>query len=148
MRYKTLFTLALAIVSVSGFAQQLPIGSCGIVCTYDAAGNRLKRVYFCNNGTDPYPRIQQQQATEGQTTEYQPVDALYPNPTSGKFTVTFSKSLTDAAISIMDNNGKVVARFKASGYMVEFDLSPYAAGIYYIRIEEDGKAISKKVVKQ
>lgn len=146
MKYKILFTIAFIVVSVVCFAQQLPLGTCGIVCTYDAAGNRLKRVYFCNNGVDPYPRAQK--APDGETTEYQPVDALYPNPTSGKFTVTFSKSLSNAAVSITDNNGKVVAQFKASGYNVEFDLSPYAAGIYYIRIEEEGKLISKKVVKQ
>ena len=36
-------------------AQQLPIGYCGIVNVYDNAGNRIRRVYFCNNGIDPYP---------------------------------------------------------------------------------------------
>ena len=28
------------------YSPQLPAGSCVIVCTYDANGNRLKQVYF------------------------------------------------------------------------------------------------------
>lgn len=125
-------------------AQQLPLGSCGIVCTYDASGNRIKRVYFCNNGTDPYPTRVQAKTTE----EVQQVDALYPNPTSGRFVVTFSKPLTNATVSILDVNGKAVARFNANGNTVEFDLSSNAAGIYFIRIDDDGYTILKKVIKQ
>jgi len=34
------------------------------------------------------------------------------------------------------------------GNKVDFDLSKYAAGVYYIKIEEKGKTITKKVVKQ
>ena len=139
------------------FAQQLPLGTCGIVNVYDAAGNRTMRVYFCNNGLDPYP-MRNQQPTENdkgisviketETKEFQYVDALYPNPTTGKFFVTFSKNLSNASISITDNNGKALAQFKASGNKVDFDLSPYAAGVYYVRIEEGGKIITKKVIKQ
>ena len=140
---------------LQGLAQQLPLGTCGIVNIYDAAGNRTKRVYFCNNGIDPYPTGPQMEGKgletiveKKETKEFQYVDALYPNPTTGKFFVTFSKNLTNGIISIMDNNGKTLAQFKASGYKVDFDLSPYAAGMYYVRIEENGKVITKKVIKQ
>lgn len=154
-----LIIIALSVFLASeSIAQQLPLGTCGIVNVYDAAGNRTKRVYFCNNGIDPYPTGSQ---TEGrgteivvetketkETKEFQYVDALYPNPTTGKVFVTFSKNLSNAFISITDNNGKVLTQFKASGYKVDFDLSPYTAGMYYVRIEEDGIAITKKVIKQ
>ena len=156
---RKIITIAISFFfALQGFAQQLPLGTCGIVNIYDAAGNRTKRVYFCNNGIDPYPTGPQ---TEGkgteivvekketkETKEFQYVDALYPNPTTGKFFVTFSKNLLNASVSIVDNNGKTLAQFKASGYKVDFDLSPYAAGMYYVRIEEDGKVITKKVIKQ
>jgi ribosomal protein S11 len=153
---KRLFITAISFFfALQGFAQQLPLGTCGIVNVYDAAGNRTKRVYFCNNGIDPYPTGSQPagKGTEtviekNETKEFQYVDALFPNPTTGRFFVTFSKSLSNASISITDNNGKTIVQFKASGYKVDFDLSPYAAGMYYVRIEEDGKAITKKVVKQ
>jgi hypothetical protein len=153
---KKIFTITVIFfVAFQGFAQQLPLGTCGIVNVYDAAGNRTKRVYFCNNGIDPYPTGPQTAGKgaeaiveKNETKEFQYVDALYPNPTTGKVFVTFSKSLSNASISITDNNGKALAQFKANGYKVDFDLSPYAAGMYYVRIEEDGKVITKKVIKQ
>lgn len=150
-------TIIAFVLSFESIAQQLPIGTCGIVNVYDAAGNRTKRVYFCNNGIDPYPlRSQQPPGDDNEiavkketgSTAFQYVDALYPNPTTGKFFVTFSKNLANASISITDNTGKTLTRFTASGNKVDFDLSPYAAGMYYVRIEEGGKVITKKVIKQ
>lgn len=154
-----ILTVIAFVVSLESIGQQLPVGTCGIVNVYDAAGNRTKRVYFCNNGIDPYPLRNNQQPTqsetetpavtkEGESREFQYVDALYPNPTTGKFFVTFSKNLSNASISITDNTGKTLTRFNANGNRVDFDLSPYAAGIYYVRIEEGGKVITKKVIKQ
>lgn len=156
MKKQLIIFATLICIALSGFSQQLPLGTCGIVNVYDAAGNRTKRVYFCNNGEEPYPEnnIGGKVSNEaiivgkGETSEFQTVDALFPNPTTGKFFITFSKTLVNASVSISDNNGKVISTFRASGTKVEFDLSPYAAGVYYVRIEENGKAITKKVVKQ
>jgi hypothetical protein len=134
------------LMSLATFAQQLPSGTCGIVCTYDASGNRLKRVYFCNNGTDPYPtRVE---TTAKTTEEVQQADALYPNPTSGKFYVTFRIALNKATVYIMDVTGKAISRFTASGNTINFDLSSSPGGIYFIRIDDGGNTILKKVVKQ
>ena len=147
MKNKIIVTLITAFISMAGLAQQLPLNTCGIVNTYDASGNRLKRVYFCNNGVDPYPTKAAQQTTKT-TEEFQSVDALYPNPTTGRFFVTFSKALNNAAVSLTDVNGKVIKQFKASGYKVDFDLSMFAAGVYFVMINDAGNIISKKVVKQ
>lgn len=142
--------------SVSAIAQQIPVGSCGFVYLHDAAGNRTKAVYFCNNGIDPYPsRVgSTPQAhpeitdAELKTMEFQPVNAIYPNPTTGRFSITFSVSVSGAAISITDAAGKTIEQIKASGTRVDFDLSSRPSGIYYVRIEENGKVISKKIVKR
>jgi hypothetical protein len=147
MKKKIFITLITAFIAFTGFAQQIPLNSCGIVCTYDAAGNRLKRVYFCNNGVNPYPTKAKPDKTKI-TEDFQPVDALYPNPTTGKFSVTFSKALDKAIIHILDESGKIISRVKAKGYKVDFDLSARAAGVYYVRIEENGNIITKKIVKQ
>jgi hypothetical protein len=121
---------------------QLPQNACGIVNVYDNAGNRTKRVYFCNNGP-AYP------ARKAQSTEVvQQVDALYPNPTTGKFVVTFSRALQKAQVLMMDVNGKTISRFVANGNLIEFDLSSSPGGIYFIRIDDAGNVILKKVVKQ
>lgn len=145
MKKKFLFLLLITAFAFPALAQQLPLNACGIVCTYDASGNRLKRVYFCNNGTDPYPaRVETAKTTE----EVQQVDALYPNPTSGKFYVTFRIALNKATVYIMDVTGKIVSRFTASGNTINFDLSSSPGGIYFIRIDDGENTIVKKVVKQ
>jgi hypothetical protein len=119
MKQKLIVTVIALFFAVAGFAQQLPWGTCGIVNVYDGAGNRTKRVYFCNNG-DPYPS--KQNPSNAEVMEYQMVDALYPNPTTGKFSVTFSKPLQNAIISVTDVNGKPIQKFNASGDKVDFDL--------------------------
>lgn len=157
MKYKFIISILSFLVTIEVFAQDqptLPFGTCGIVNVYDAAGNRTKRVYFCNNGIDPYPMrgapadtmVTKEEKKE--TIEYQSVDALYPNPTTGKFFVTLSKNMTNASVSVIDNSGKTLTTFKASGYKIDFDLSPYSSGMYYVRIEEEGSVITKKVIKQ
>jgi hypothetical protein len=138
---KEIILLMITIASAfPALAQQLPANTWGIVNIYDNAGNRTKRVYFYNNTTDPYPARK--------TTENVPqVDALYPNPTTGTFSVTFSRALNNAVVSLLDVNGKPISRFKANGNRVDFDLSPYASGIYFVRIDDAGNIILKKVIK-
>jgi hypothetical protein len=146
MKKKFLFLILITAIALPGISQQLPLNACGIVCTYDASGNRLKRVYFCNNGNDPYPtRVE---TTAKTTEEVQQVDALYPNPTTGKFYVTFRIALNKATVYIMDVTGKAISRFTASGNTINFDLSSSPGGIYFIRIDDGENTIVKKVVKQ
>jgi hypothetical protein len=111
------------------------------------AAHHTKRVYFCNNGSDPYPARKANQQT-GISEEFQYVDALYPNPTSGRFSITFSKSLKDAEVFLTDYNGRVIQQFRATGNKVDFDLSSVSAGVYFVRINDNGNTITKKVVKQ
>jgi Secretion system C-terminal sorting domain len=159
---KQFILCALIIFSaLSAIAQQIPVGSCGIVYIHDAAGNRTKRIYFCNNNTDPYPTLVNLDTSglpgisnsvftkeEVKNMEFQEINALYPNPTSGQFSVTFNKSVANASITITDANGKKVQQVKATGNKVDFDLSAMASGIYFVRIEENGTVITKKVIKQ
>lgn len=111
-----------------------------------------------NNGTNPYPQRdsivkgdKDEEQTEiklNETTEFQQIEALYPNPTTSKFSVTFSKALNNTTIYVLDAAGKTIMTVKARGYKADFDLAGKAAGVYYVHIEENGKIITKKVVKQ
>ena len=80
--------------------------------------------------------------------EIQPVNALYPNPTTGIFFIRFGKALVNANISITDNNGKAVMQYKATGFKLTCDLTSLAVGIYFVKIEDNGQLITKKVIKQ
>ena len=146
MKKRLLLSFFTFFIGMVIFGQQLPLNTCGIIHMYDDAGNRTKRMYYCNNGGN-YPTTVKQEEI-GETTEFQYVDALYPNPTTGKFSITFSKELKNAKVFVTDINGKVISSFKASGFMINFDLSGVASGVYFVRIDDAGNIISKKVVKQ
>ena len=159
MKKKIVFLMLTVFSALSGIAQQIPLGSCGIVYIHDIAGNRTRRLYYCNNG-GPYPTFTNIDSTsvkqapdvftkaELNNMEFQPVDALYPNPTSGIFYITFSKLLSNANITLVDMNGKTVQQYKASGLKLTCNLSALAAGIYFVKIEENGRIITKKVIKE
>ena len=135
------------ICSLHSFAQEIPVGSCGLLMTYDAAGNRIKREYYCNNGSNRIaaPAVAQQE--NAASAGFEEVDALYPNPTTGKFYITFSKAIDNATVQIVDVSGKVIQRLKGSGTRLELDLSNQPGGLYFIIIQTAGTVINKKVIK-
>jgi Secretion system C-terminal sorting domain len=159
MRNKIIITSFVVFFAISSFAQQIPVGSCGFVYIHDAAGNRIKRVYFCNNNIDPYPesRIDINQFANSKdiittdkksyNVEFQPIEAIYPNPTTGIFNIEFSSSLSNSNINILDINGKVVQKYQGSGHKLICNLIGLASGVYFVRIENKGMIVSKKIVK-
>ncbi|MCY7290841.1 MAG: T9SS type A sorting domain-containing protein, partial [Ferruginibacter sp.] len=80
--------------------------------------------------------------------EFVQIDAIFPNPTDGNFSITFSKPINNASIIIVDVNGKVLHRITASGSKVDFNLSNFSSGIYFVKIiEKGGSSITKKIIK-
>jgi Secretion system C-terminal sorting domain len=158
--YKKIFLSAFILLLTSKiFAQQIPVGMCGIVYIYDANGARVKRTYFCNNGTDPYPtaratnllKTDSSQNTiedKGLTIMFEKIDAIFPNPTSGKFAITFSSALVNAKIIITDAQGKTVFQTVGNGNKIDFDISKFTTGVYFVSINENGKIITQKIMKQ
>lgn len=144
---KFLFSLMIIFLTISSFAQEIPSGSCGLLMTYDAAGNRIKREYYCNNGSG---RIAQEQLSKDQdvaSTGFEEIEALYPNPTTGRFYITFSKPMDNSIIQILDVNGKIIQYLKGSGTRMEFDLSNQTSGTYFVLINTNGVIINKKVIR-
>lgn len=45
-------------------------------------------------------------------------------------------------------NGKIIQQSTGNGHKLSFDLSGVGAGMYMIRVEENGNVITKKVIKQ
>ncbi len=140
--------LAFTVISLQSLAQEIPVGSCGLLMTYDAAGNRIKREYYCNNGSSRITAPELAKEQEAASAGFEEVDALYPNPTTGKFYIRFSKPLDNSVIQILDVTGKVLQQLKGSGSRVELDLSARPGGTYFVLIKSDGTVINKKVVKQ
>ncbi|WP_440135272.1 T9SS type A sorting domain-containing protein [Chitinophaga sancti] len=142
---RILFILSfLLFYTMVGKSQNLPVNTCGVVYSYDAAGNRTQRMYVCNNAVTG-GRLA---AVKDSTTELPQVTALYPNPTTGSFKITFVKSLNNARIVIMNMNGRVLQQRTESGNVVMFDLSVYPAGMYWVQVQDAGHPYVFKVIKQ
>jgi hypothetical protein len=76
-------------------------------------------------------------------------NTLYPNPTTGRFTIQLATPLIKQTISVMDVNGNLIKQLVGNGSKVDIDISGAAAGVYFVRIQQpDGSIIKHKLVKQ
>lgn len=72
---------------------------------------------------------------------------VYPNPTSGEFTIELSNS-SAKTIEVIDLTGRVVYSNTAASEKVKVNLSTLANGIYYVKIQTKTSTEVVKVVKQ
>jgi Secretion system C-terminal sorting domain len=73
--------------------------------------------------------------------------AVYPNPTSGRFTVALG-GLTKAELRVLDLLGREVLQQSADGPLTELDLTGQPAGTYFVRVQADGFGQTLKVVRE
>ncbi len=76
-----------------------------------------------------------------------------PNPTSGEFNLSFDLPSKDkVGLKILDQSGKIVYDKNLKNFDGHFEdeisIKEYPNGIYYLTIQQNGKAFTKKVVKQ
>lgn len=71
---------------------------------------------------------------------------IYPNPTNGNITVEASQTMEQ--VFLMDAQGRKVAAVPAGSNTISYDLSPYATGIYYLKIVTAGGIMTQKIVRQ
>ncbi len=79
--------------------------------------------------------------------------ALSPNPSTGKFQMAFDlPAKGTSTIEVMDMNGTVVyteqLRDFQGHYVKDFDISEEAKGIYVMRIVQNGRSFTRKIVTQ
>jgi hypothetical protein len=128
-------------------SQSLPQNTCGVVYTYDAAGNRTQRVYVCNNARKAMVAADST-LNQFNVKEVVQVSALYPNPTSGTFLIAFTQPLKQALVTFTDMQGHSLQQRVVSGTQATFDISSFPAGIYWIKIANGNKPVIYKVIKQ
>jgi lysyl endopeptidase len=143
---------------IASLKAQLQPGECGIMFTYDASGSLIKREFICNNtgvvmnrqakGTlsknDSINSVKNGISEE----EIIKVNAIMPNPTTGRFTVTLSRPINNATVMLLNANGSVIENRKHSGRTLSFDISNRSSGIYFVRIEYEETVLTFKVIKQ
>ena len=107
--------------------------SCGTVTSTHSM--YVKAAADCNNGV------------AGTITHEQQV-SIYPNPSSGTFTVQIPGAVNNASITVTDVSGKVlqVAYPQAGQHQTQVTLSNLASGTYMIQVEADGVQYRDKLV--
>ena len=143
--------IAVALSSTKLKGQSLPSGTAGIVYTYDAAGDRIDRKYVVNNTTSEIANIAKSDTAaiaKKLNEQVLKVDVLYPNPTTGKFTIRLVKPLQNGMVQIIDLAGHIVVNGSASGSILTYDLSPVAAGLYFLHIQQGEQEITMKIIKR
>jgi len=131
-------------------------GNCAIKFTYDAAGNRIKRVESCGGLIQKASEadLANSQANEesNEAIAQKPNDdleiaVLFPNPTSSTCIVSLNKEVTNATLALFDNQGKQVHYERVSGKDLPLNLSSFSAGSYIVIVRTENKSVHKTVVK-
>ncbi|WP_456313703.1 glycosyl hydrolase family 8 [Pseudomonas shirazensis] len=68
---------------------------------------------------------------------------LYPNPSADKFTVFAPEKST---ISVISPQGKIISEQKSTSETTEINLANHSSGLYLIKISNENKSITKKVI--
>jgi len=104
---KLLFLSLLTLASISANTQSIPSGKYGIQDNYDNAGNLISREYACmpakNGGSLGAPILVNPGAVLDCQVSHviKEIEAIYPNPTTGKFVIRCSTPLTSGLIFIL-----------------------------------------------
>ncbi len=168
-----LFTTLILLCSSVGFAQTT---TCRwfIAISYDAAGNRTKREWKCELGTDVLTGdtngdgvidnndIQYGSGigNNGMRKTKAVVNAdkkdawsmqLFPNPTSEHFTIQLSKIIKEGQLTIYATRGEILLQEK----IIDTDklfakMVHYSAGVYFVKVVEAATGITQtiKLIKE
>jgi hypothetical protein len=74
---------------------------------------------------------------------------VYPNPTKGLFSIEIAYETDDAILQLVDLKGQLLdsKQIKNSSRKMDFDISPFSAGTYVIRLISDGISQEKTIRK-
>ncbi len=74
---------------------------------------------------------------------------LYPNPTTGDFTIYIENSRSKNMIAVINTLGEMLSTAIIYGNQAQISLAHQPVGIYFIRISDDfGMQITKRVIKK
>jgi hypothetical protein len=71
--------------------------------------------------------------------------SIYPNPTNGIINIAVGNN-TESTVQIYNASGQLLLDRNVNSGNVTFDLSEYAKGIYFVRVESAGKIHFEKII--
>ena len=164
---KALFSYLLTVALIYGAAERATAQTCScptgqvasfkIFYTYDAAGNRIKRLGVC---TCVLPMAQpgsESRLLASATEDSQVITAasvaapaivsISPNPTNGALYVRFNGVLTEGSLLLSDATGASIAVYPVSGDSHTIDMAALPSGMYYCNLRTATIQQTLKVVK-
>ena len=73
---------------------------------------------------------------------------IFPNPITSKLTIRLPNTINKATVSVVSIEGKEILKNTIDKQHHEIDFSQFANGIYFVNIENGGRTLSYKVVKE
>ena len=126
---KTLVTLLFTgICSFTALAQD----HCWIKYDHDAAGNRIKRYWWCGN-PDQTDESGSPKTAMSKDFGYR----LYPVPATDRLVLTCSSSDPETEMDILDMNGKTIRHQRLNSTYQEIDVSQWSAGSYVLSVRTE-----------
>lgn len=110
---------------------------------------RVKAVNVCGESMDSEPLtiyVNWSVGTNEQVTS-NPFE-IYPNPSSGKFTIRLTEDVQVGAIKIFNIHGGLVKNYTSITKQTLQHIDKMEAGIYYLGLEINGKAYFEKLIIQ
>lgn len=77
-----------------------------------------------------------------------PAISIYPNPTSGIFTLKSTcQPFNNSTITIFNSLGETILQSEIQDQKPEIDLSSYPTGVYFLKVDDGNKMAVKKIIK-
>jgi hypothetical protein len=75
--------------------------------------------------------------------------SIYPNPTKGRFTISFNNTMSSgASIKIFNTLGEMIYFSAIINQKHDIDLSNAAAGIYFVQVTSGTGTLTQKIIKE
>ena len=71
---------------------------------------------------------------------------LYPNPANDRAVLTVGDVSAEAFIVVTDVNGKEVYRANVTDTRMEFNVSTWSEGVYFVTLRDNTQIVTKKLV--
>jgi len=149
--------IILLLANVKAMDAQSGPGNCAIKFTYDAAGNRVKRVEQCGGliqkagesdlANSPAIEESNDKPAAQESSDDLDIAVLFPNPTSATCIVSLNKEISNATLELYDNQGKQVHYERVSGKDIPLNLAGLSSGSYIVIIRTENRTVHKTVVK-
>jgi Secretion system C-terminal sorting domain len=74
---------------------------------------------------------------------------IYPNPTRDEmFVELLTSNKAQAKVTIFDLTGRIIHTEKTNSDVLRINTPQYARGIYFVRVEQEGRFLTKKIIVQ